>query len=126
MSVAATTAAGAAQLGRTRITTKALSRVVSAVTAEALGVDAGHVGVDLADREGALALTVNTPIRVVSLERVQAEKSVVQRAGGSIMDRTTRAQEIIRDRVGALTGSAIGRVTVRVTGVNIQPEERVK
>ncbi len=126
MSVAATTAAGAAQLGRTRMTTKALRRNVSAVTAEALGVDAGHVGVDLTDREGALSLTVNTPIRVVSLERVQAEMSVVPRSGGSILDRTTRAQEAIRDRVSAMTGSTIGRVTVRVTGVTIRAEERVK
>ena len=126
MSVAATTPAGAAQLGRTRITIKALNRVASAVTAEALGVDADHVDVDFADREGTLALTVNTPIRVVSLARVEAEKSVVQRTGGSIVDRITQAQETIRDQVSALTGSRIGHVTVRITGVNIRSEGRVK
>lgn len=126
MSAGATTAEGAVRLGRTRITTRSLTRVVSAVTAEALGVDAGHVGVDLDDREGTLAVTVKTPIRVVSLDRVRTERSVVQRTGGSIVDRATRAQETIRDRVSALTGFSIGRVAVRITGVNIQPEERVK
>jgi uncharacterized alkaline shock family protein YloU len=126
MSVAATTAADAAQLGRTRITTKALNRIVAAVTAEELGVDAGHVRVDLTDSGGALALTVSTPIRVVSLDRIQAGTSVVERTGGSIVDRTGRAQEVVRRRVSALTGSTVRRVTLRVTGVSIQPEERVK
>lgn len=127
MSIAATAArpVAAAQRGRTRITSKALKSVVSAVTAEALGVDASHVGIDLADHDGALALTVTTPIRVVSLDRVQSDTSAVQRADGSIVDRSARAQELIRDRVSALTGSAIERVTVRISDVKIQPEERV-
>lgn len=126
MSTATTTEAGAAQRGRTRITSKALNRVVSAVTADALGVDAGHVGVELADHTGALALVVTTPIRVVSLDRVQADSSVVTRNGGSIVDRADRAQSTIRDRVTSLTGSQIARVTVKISGVTIQPEERVK
>lgn len=126
MSAVAATEAGAAQRGRTRITAKALNRVVSAVTADTLGVEAGHVGVELADRSGALALVVTTPMRVVSLDRVQSDSSVVNRSGGSILDRAGRAQETIRDRVTALTGSDIGRVTVTVSGVTIQPEGRVK
>ena len=126
MSIAATTAAGAAQLGRNRITSKALNRVVSAVTADELGVNAGKIGVDLGDHEGALSLTITTPIRVVSLDRVQSDTSVVARSGGSILDRTARAQETIRTKVSSLTGSSIARVTVRVSGVDIQPEERVK
>ena len=128
MTIAATAArpvAGAAQRGRTRITSKALKSVASAVTAEALGVDASHVGVALTDHDGALALTVTTPIRVVSLDRVQSDASAVHRADGSIVDRSARAQELIRDRVSALTGSAIERVTVRISDVKILPEERV-
>ena len=126
MSSAATTPAGAAQRGRTRITSKALNRVVSAVTADALGVDSNHVGVDLADRDGLLALTVTTPIRVVSLDRIQSDSSVVNRSGGSILDRAARAQGDIRERVTTLTGSQIARVIVKVSGVSIQPEERVQ
>ncbi len=126
MSISATTAAGAAQRGRTRVTPKALSRVVSAVTAGALRVDADQVRVDLADRQGALSVTVSTPIRVPSLAQVQADKSAVRRTGGSIMDRASQAQETIRHQVSALTGTTIGSVSVRVTGVHIQPEGRVK
>ncbi|MGD8169882.1 hypothetical protein ACEXOS_021935 [Herbiconiux sp. P16] len=119
-------AAGSRRPGRTRITSKALSRIVSAVTAEALDVTASRVGVELADQRGLLTLVVTTPIRVVSLDRVLRERGAVDRTGGSILDRTARAQETIRDRVGTLTGSAIGRVTVRVSGVDIQPGERVR
>jgi uncharacterized alkaline shock family protein YloU len=126
MTSVASTVATAAQRGRTRITSKALDRVISAATAEALGVDAGHVSVGLSDQGGALALTVTTPIRVVSLDRVQSDTSVVQRAGGSIVDRSTRAQETIRDQVNTITGATIGTVTVRISGVNIQPEVRVR
>ncbi|MDO9396011.1 MAG: hypothetical protein Q7T71_05665, partial [Herbiconiux sp.] len=56
-------ASGAAlDRGRNRITSKALNRVVAAVTAEALGVKASRVAVDLADEKGLLLLTVTTPI----------------------------------------------------------------
>jgi hypothetical protein len=112
--------------GRNRIAGKALNRVVAAVTADALGVKASRVGVDLADERGLLVLTVTTPIRVIALSRVDAAGSAVGRAGGSVLDRAARAQETIRDRVNELTGSAVGRVTVRITSADIQNEERVR
>ncbi len=115
-----------ADRGRNRVTTKALNRIVAAVTADALGVTAGRVGVQLADEKGLLVLTVTTPIRVVSLNRVHAVPGVVERSGGSIVDRAGRAQETIRERVNELTGSAIGRVTVRLSAADIQNEERVR
>jgi uncharacterized alkaline shock family protein YloU len=116
---------GTARLGRNRIASKALNRVVAAVTAEALGVSASTVGVDLADSRGLLALTVSTPIRVVALGRVEREPSSVIRSGGPILDRVAAAQETIRTRVQDLTGSSIARVTVKVTGIDIRTEERV-
>jgi len=112
--------------GRTRITSKALSRVVSAVTADALDVSAARVGVELTDERGDLALVVSTPIRLVSLNRVAADGSIVQRTGGSVLERSAAAQREIRERVEALTGSRIARVIVRLTGAHITREERVR
>lgn len=126
MNLAATTAAEPAQRGRTRITDRSLKRVVSAVTADTLGVDVGRVAVELFDQKGALAVSVTTSIRVVSLDRVQGEPSVVARTGGSIMERTAQAQETIRDQVNMLTGYTIGRVTVRLSGLDIRSEDRVR
>ncbi|MFB2557389.1 hypothetical protein [Herbiconiux liangxiaofengii] len=111
--------------GRNRISAKALDRVAAAVAAEALGVSAKSVRIGLADAEGLLALTVSTPIRVVSLARIANEPSAVARSGGPILDRVAAAQQVIRTRVGQLTGSTIGRVTITVTGIDIRPEERV-
>nr|BFF12836.1 hypothetical protein GCM10025699_41390 [Microbacterium flavescens] len=50
--------------GRNKITSKAVRRVVSAVTAEALEVSASDVSVELADRDGALSVVAKTPIRI--------------------------------------------------------------
>lgn len=112
--------------GRTRITTRALSRVVSAVTADTLHVQADHVAVTLADDKGQLVLTVSTPINIVALPRVTKDPSVVIRTGGTILHRAHAAQQQIRARVSELTGSRIDRVSVHLTAADIQPEKRVK
>jgi uncharacterized alkaline shock family protein YloU len=111
--------------GRNRIAAKALDRVVAAVTADALGVSPRGVRVDLADSDGLLALTVETPIRVASLTRVEHDPSAVSRSGGPILERVAAAQDDIRSRVSALTGSAIARVSVTITGVDITAAGRV-
>lgn len=126
VSTGAAVAAAAEPRGRNRIAAKALNRVVAAVTADALDVSASRVGVDIADERGLLVLTVSTPIRVVSLNRVLAGTDVVARTGGSVVDRAAAAQETIRDRVGALTGSAVARVVVRLTAADIREEDRVR
>lgn len=117
--------AEAAGPGRTRITSRALDRVVSAVTAEALGVDRAKVSVDLEDDGGALTLIVRAPIHIISLERSMADPGAVTRAGGSVISRAARAQETIRTRIQSLTGSNISRVQLRLTSAHITQERRV-
>ena len=112
--------------GRTRIVPRALRHVVGMVTAESLGVPSGQVGVVLGDDHGMLALTISTSIRVVPLSRVIREPAVVARTGGTILARSAAAQTEIRRRVSELTGADIGRVTVRLTGVDTQRERRVQ
>ena len=112
--------------GRTRIVPRALRQIVSMVTAESLGVAANQVGVELGDDHGRLALTVSTSIRVESLQRVTSEPALITRAGGTILARSAQSQTDIRRRVGELTGADIGRVTVRLTGVDIARERRVR
>lgn len=112
--------------GRTRVTSKALNRVIGAVAADALGVDAKSVSIDLADTEGRLAVIVRSPLRVVSLTRVQDDAAIVARTGGSLLERAAAAQQLILSRSADLTGSAISTVTVRLTGVDVQPERRAK
>lgn len=112
--------------GRTSVSAKALNRVVAAVSADELDVAASAVSVDLADSAGQLVLTVRSPIRAVALGRVVSDDALVERAGGTLLSRTARAQDIIRSRVNALTGYNVERVVVRITGVDIRQERRVK
>jgi len=107
--------------GRTRVTARAMTRVVSAVAAESLGVKPSQVSVDLADAAGRLDLTVRTPIRVLPLDQVETAAPV----DGTILDRTERAQHDIRGTVAALTGADIAGVTVRLTGARIRRSKRV-
>ncbi|MEY9950678.1 putative alkaline shock family protein YloU [Leifsonia sp. EB34] len=112
--------------GRTRVTSRALDRIVTAVTADALDVDPQHVRVELADSAGALALHVSTPIGVVALPRITADPGVVARTGGNVLQRARNAQEQIRTSVAELTGSEIATVVVHLTGATIQAEARVQ
>jgi uncharacterized alkaline shock family protein YloU len=112
--------------GRTSISSRALGRLASAVSANALGVDAARVGVDLTDERGRLVLTVKGPIRVVSLERVAQDETVVARTGGSVLARAAAAQGEIRSTVSELTGYQIARVVVQLSGADIRRESRVK
>ncbi|TIH33585.1 hypothetical protein D4765_14710 [Subtercola vilae] len=111
--------------GRTRITSRALNRVVTAVAADALGVEVRSVSVDLADEAGQLVVTVRSPLRVVSLTRVQDDLSLVARTSGTILERAAAAQQQIRRQAADLTGSEIARVVIRLTGVDIRTERRV-
>ena len=121
-----TTSTTQAAPGRTKIAPRALDRVVSAVTADALGVTASRVGVALNDDNGSLSLTVSTPIRVPSLTRVESEPGVVDRQGGPLLERAKKAQEEIRTRVQQITGSDVARVIVKITSLDIQEERRVR
>jgi hypothetical protein len=104
--------------GRTTITSRAVRRVVAAVTADALEVPAADVAVTLADDAGRLAVEARTPIRIPAL----ADRP---EAGGTLLERLAEAQTQVRDRVLDLTGSTVGRVDLRITGARIQERGRV-
>ncbi|OUE07559.1 hypothetical protein C5B94_13950 [Clavibacter michiganensis] len=104
--------------GRTTITSRAVRRVVSAVTADALEVPAGDVSVTLTDAGGKLTVEARTSIRVPAL----SDRPVRE---GTLVERLTTAQTQIRERVLGLTGSTVGRVDLRITGARIQERRRV-
>jgi hypothetical protein len=116
----------AAGRGRTTISARALNKLVSAVAADALGIHPTRVGTTITDDRGSLALTVSAPIRIVSLTRVARDPSSVTRTGGTILERAEQARHHIHQRAGELTGSVVSRVSVRLTGVDITAEERVR
>ncbi|WP_375389131.1 hypothetical protein [uncultured Amnibacterium sp.] len=112
--------------GRTVITARAIEKVVRAVTADQFGVDSKRVSAEMNDDAGRLDLAVKTPIRVVSIGRLQDDPHSVDRSGGSITDRAERAEAVIIDRVSTITGSAVTRLALRLTGADIKQERRVR
>jgi uncharacterized alkaline shock family protein YloU len=112
--------------GRTTVSSRALERVVSAVTADTFGVTARAVHVNLTDRNGLLALQIRTSTWAASLDRVKRDPAVVEASGGTLIQRTINAQTTIRERVTELSGAQIAHVTVQLTGINMQEEGRVR
>jgi hypothetical protein len=112
--------------GRNTVTSRAVGRVVSAVTAEAFGVTPRDVRADLADQDGLLAVHVRTPVRIVPLDRIRTKPAVTESDGGTLLEQAAAAQVVIRDRVSELTGASIARVVVELTGIDIREERRVR
>ncbi|GAA0990365.1 hypothetical protein [Subtercola frigoramans] len=115
--------------GRTQISSRALDRVVGAVAADALGVATKAVHVRLGDDKGSLAIAVASPIRAVPLDspaRVARPAESGTQPAVTLVQRADAAQHTIKHRVGVLTGSAVGLVEVRLTGVRLENDRRVE
>jgi len=114
--------------GRTRVTTRALTRVISAVTADVLGVPAHRVGVELSDQDGRLGVSVVSPIRLSTLSgSARGERAVgVVGASGTVLARARAAIGAITDSAGELTGAAIGRVDLRLSDARPDETDRVR
>jgi hypothetical protein len=111
--------------GRNRISSRAIERVVAAVTAGEMGVEPRHVGVQLGDDSGSLVITASAAVTLVSLT-ARGRKAAAAAQAGSIVERATAAQKVIRERVRDITGSAIGQVNLRLNAAHIDGEERVQ
>lgn len=118
--------AGTAARGRTRITAHSLEKIVAAVTADAFGIGRKRVSLQIEDERGQLSLRVKTPLSVPSLEEIGEDPVRVEAGGGSILERSNRAQEKIRVDVQRITGSAVARVMVEITGADITAQRRVR
>lgn len=112
--------------GRNRVTSRALNRVAVAVTADALGIAAKYVGADLADQRGMLEITVSAAIPVASLGAIENDPRVLDRSGGTLLERCARAQQRTHEQVERLTGRKISGVNIRLTKARIQEEARVR
>jgi hypothetical protein len=111
--------------GRNRISSRAIERVVAAVTAGEMGVEPRHVGVQLGDDSGSVVVTASAAVTLVSLN-ARGRKAAAAAEAGSIVERATAAQKVIRERVRDITGSAIGHVNLRLNAAHIDGEERVQ
>lgn len=103
--------------GRTSITPRALERVARGVAADHLGVEASRISVRLADSQGALAVAIAAPLRSSQHDGVGDVPGLVTRA--------EQARAAIARDITAISGSQVGSVALRVTGIDIITERRV-
>ncbi|CAN5192001.1 hypothetical protein BH11ACT5_BH11ACT5_10460 [soil metagenome] len=101
--------------GRTSVTPRALERVARGVAAEHLGVDGSRVAVRLSDAGGALAVAVSAPLRTAPWGT----------DAPGLVTRSEQARANIARDITALSGSQVGSVALRVTGVEIVEARRV-
>jgi len=102
--------------GHTRIATEALSSIARGVAGEVLGIPPSDVRVVLNDEFGSLALLLSVPLPLRPLAAPQPLAPVWERA--------RNARATVRERFTALTGTHVGRVDVRVTGILLETGRR--
>ncbi|MFG6446503.1 hypothetical protein ACFXQA_14680 [Microbacterium sp. P07] len=118
---AAATAEPTALPGRTTIADRALRAVAEQATAVAFGVKRDQVSVQLGSSAGGLALRVSSPLPVPDLDDTEAVH-----AGPTVIERIHSIQQNLHESVADLTGRAVTRVDVTVTGAIIPPRRRVR
>ena len=102
--------------GRTQVSSRAMTRVVSAVAAQALGLDVGEITIDLDEHDGTLDVTVNVPVRALSSDNDRTETE----SDDGLQARAEQSQQHIRDTAIELTGVRIDEVSVRLTTSRIR------
>ena len=103
--------------GRTDVTSRALERTVSAVSAQRLGVPVRDVSVTLGDDSGRLGIQVAAPITVAGLRVAGDQTRLVSTAQDARAD--------IRETVTELTGRQVGDLNLRITRATIASKRRV-
>lgn len=100
--------------GHTTISSRALTGVVEAVTAEVFGVPVQNLRTRLRDDQGMLWVSVAVPMAVPVLRQTGGMPD--GGGEGSLYDRADESRRRIIERTHLLTGYVVGRVDLRLMG----------
>lgn len=116
---------GARRAGHTRITPRAMTRVIEQITAEAFGIPPAAVTVDIHDVKGRLGITARVSLPAPDLlQEGHAGPSGNEKS--SVYERASGARATVIRRAGLVAGAAVERVDIRVTGIQQRTEARVR
>jgi hypothetical protein len=105
--------------GHTRVTSRALARMMEAITADAFTVPADEVKARIEDDGGLLRVAVAVSLAVPPLLQGTATP------GESLYCRAATARASIIARAQELAGTAVSRVDIRLTGIHQERQARV-
>ena len=114
------------QAGFTRITRTALNRVLTAVTADAFGLNPSQVKAHATDDAGRLAIAVSVPIAIPPLAAIASDASVLDRSGGDLRQRSDTARRELGQRAEELTGSMVSRIDIELNSAILQGKAAVQ
>jgi len=102
--------------GRVSVTSRALERTITAISAARLGVAAGEIKIRLSDDSGLLSVAVSGPVRISPLASESNE---------SLPAKIRAARSEIRDDVTRIAGAHVGTVGVTITRALVLEKRRV-
>lgn len=117
---------GTPRAGHTRVSARAMKRVVEASAAEAFGIPSADVHATIDDADGDLGISLAVPLQLPSLPEAARNPQAVRAGGGTVYERAAAARDRIIQRTSEVAGASVGRVDIRITGTRKAPEARVR
>lgn len=107
--------------GRTVVHDRVILKVVEQLCATALLVDRSSVIAKVSSTRGGMTVTVASPLSIPPLD-----DDIAVHAAGSIVDRLSATQAVLRERIGQVTGREVARVNITITGAILGEARRVQ
>ena len=103
--------------GYTSISSGTLQRLLVALAADAFNVPHGDVRAGISDEQGQVSVSLAVPL-ALHINPDLAAVGLSTKDGGTIFERAATARSVVAERFHCLTGSAVGTVNVRFTGLH--------
>ncbi|MEH3090007.1 MAG: NTP pyrophosphohydrolase [Microbacterium arborescens] len=119
--IPAATGGASAPAGRVDVRERVVRKVSEQIASQVIGVDVDRVTVTASDYRGGVAVRIQAPMPVPSLD----DTAAVQ-AHGAIVDIARDAQHRVQEQLGRVLGRTVTRVDITVDGATVPVRRRVR
>lgn len=119
--VTAATGGASGLAGRVVVRERVVRKVSEQIASQVIGVDVDRVSVTASDHRGGVAVRIQAPFPVPSLDDTEAV-----RAAGVVVDIAREAQHRVQEELGRVLGKPVTRVDITVTGATTPARRRVR
>ncbi len=107
--------------GRVDVRERVIRKVSEKVASEVIGVEIGRVSVAASDYRDGVAVRIDTPMPVPSLDDSDAVA-----AAGAVVETAGRMQVRVKDELGRVLGRPVTRVDITISGAVAPTRRRVR